>query len=553
MLAGRDEISGPDSEKGRVTLATIHASKGLEWPNVIGAGYERYVIPSDRASTKEELEEERRMGYVLTSRAVRVLALSYALRRDGRHTGPSRFIAESLGARSQDSAEQSPPAEATASVRPPRKRRTTGPLNETATQPPLRRVPGGREASDQVTSERKPDMAELLLPAGSYEEALPDLRAPYLPSQIRPLIIAVPKNEKAPCKIALYTIGETLMDRFNLVCGTNWERPKFTIEIHDKREELIDDDKKRVLHYLKIRCVLTVFGQEHEDSGEGESENIALAEYDARAQAFKRAARWHGPGQCLYVFGGEEVIMWRGAGAGKLQIPKSGTEPHRHPYFDKQGRAAIRAEYGRWLKDDGEALFGAPLDHQKIAQDIKARMSARLTAIPAPRTPQLTIVEQPPSSAPATQETEGDAHGPEQPPAGEPAERVSGAMPELPASAATIRAAEDSGYDEQVAKALSSLAAAQDQSRPLTDAQERVVHNWLVALARFEVPVATILDAVAFVAKAWTARKHAKRSSRSGSPPRHKRTVAPHPPPRAPPPPKRPHPRAPGKPQRRPR
>ena len=322
-------------------------------------------------------------------------------------------------------------------------------------------------------------MAELLLPAGSYEEALPDLRAPYQPSQIRPLIIAAPKNEQAPCKIALYTIGETLMDRFNLVCGANWERPKFTIEIHDEREELTDEDRKKVVHYFKITCTLTVFGKEHEDFGEGESENAALAEYDARAQGFKRAARWHGPGQCLYVFGGEEVIMWRGAGAGKLQVPKSGTEPHRRPYFDKQGRKAIRAEYARWLKEDGEALFGAPLDHLKIAREIKARMTARLAAIPAPATQQLAIVEQPPSSTPTGQDLDGEDHGPEQPPAGKPSERVTGAMPDGPASAAAIQAAQGSGYSEHVAKALSNLAAAQDQSGPLSDPQERVVRNWL--------------------------------------------------------------------------
>ena len=345
-------------------------------------------------------------------------------------------------------------------------------------------------------------MAELLLPAGSYEEALPDLRAPYQPSQIRPLIIAVPKNEQAPCKIALYTIGETLMDRFNLVCGANWERPKFTIDIHDEREELQTKTGKRSCTTSRSTCTLTVFGKEHEDFGEGESENPALAEYDARAQAFKRAARWHGPGQCLYVFGGEEVIMWRGAGAGKLQVPKSGTEPHRRPYFDKQGRNAIRDEYARWLRDDGEALFGAPLDHLKIAHEIKARMTARLAAIPAPATQQLAIVEPPPSSTPTGQDPDGEDHGPEQPPAGEPSQPVTGAMPDEPASAAAIQAAQDSGYSERVAKALSNLAAAQDQSGPLSDPQERVVRNWLVALARFEVPEATVLDAVAFVASA---------------------------------------------------
>ena len=97
MLAGRDDLSATSSDGGRVTLGTFHAIKGLEWPIVIGAGFDRKVIPSYRAHTPGEIEEERRMGYVLFTRAKRVLILSYALRRNGRQSGPSRFIAEALG------------------------------------------------------------------------------------------------------------------------------------------------------------------------------------------------------------------------------------------------------------------------------------------------------------------------------------------------------------------------------------------------------------------------------------------------------------------------
>lgn len=113
MLAGRDDLSGPDSEKGRVTLGSIHAFKGLERPVVIGAGFEKGVMPSYHANSQEELEEERRMGYVLETRAIRILVLSYALRREGRSTGPSRFIAETLSAPSQDSPAEPQPADAT--------------------------------------------------------------------------------------------------------------------------------------------------------------------------------------------------------------------------------------------------------------------------------------------------------------------------------------------------------------------------------------------------------------------------------------------------------
>jgi DNA helicase-2/ATP-dependent DNA helicase PcrA len=102
MLAGRDDLSAAASERGRVTLGTIHAIKGLEWLIVIGAGFEGKVIPSYRARTPEEIEEERRMAYVLMTRAIRVLIFSYALRRNGRQSGPSPFISEAIGHKSHD-------------------------------------------------------------------------------------------------------------------------------------------------------------------------------------------------------------------------------------------------------------------------------------------------------------------------------------------------------------------------------------------------------------------------------------------------------------------
>jgi DNA helicase-2/ATP-dependent DNA helicase PcrA len=109
LLAGRDDLSGPDSKRGRVTIGTIHAVKGLEWPIVIGAGFEGRVIPSYRANTQEEVEEERRMAYVLLTRAARILVLSYALSREGRHSGPSRFIAEALSTTGPEQGEEPKP------------------------------------------------------------------------------------------------------------------------------------------------------------------------------------------------------------------------------------------------------------------------------------------------------------------------------------------------------------------------------------------------------------------------------------------------------------
>ena len=73
-------------------------------------------------------------------------------------------------------------------------------------------------------------------------------------------------------------------------------------------------------------------------------------------------------------------------------------------------------------------------------------------------------------------------------------------MPEIAASPAAIATAQSHKYTELAANALTNLAASQGQTEALSDAQERVVANWLAALARFKVPEAMALEAVAFVA-----------------------------------------------------
>jgi DNA helicase-2/ATP-dependent DNA helicase PcrA len=65
-----------------VTLMTMHAAKGLEFPNVFLTGLEEGVFPHNRALTDmTELEEERRLAYVGMTRAMDRLFLSYAMRR----------------------------------------------------------------------------------------------------------------------------------------------------------------------------------------------------------------------------------------------------------------------------------------------------------------------------------------------------------------------------------------------------------------------------------------------------------------------------------------
>jgi len=84
-----------------VTLSTLHASKGLEWPHVWLAGINEGLLPFKADAedmTPQRLEEERRLMYVGITRARTTLAVSTLRRRKkGRDTVqgvPSRFIAE---------------------------------------------------------------------------------------------------------------------------------------------------------------------------------------------------------------------------------------------------------------------------------------------------------------------------------------------------------------------------------------------------------------------------------------------------------------------------
>ncbi|ARN23304.1 ATP-dependent helicase [Piscinibacter gummiphilus] len=88
-------------EQDQVTLSTLHASKGLEWPHVVLAGVNEGLLPfrsEDEETTPQHIEEERRLMYVGITRARRTLAVDVLRRRKkGREFVPgvpSRFIAE---------------------------------------------------------------------------------------------------------------------------------------------------------------------------------------------------------------------------------------------------------------------------------------------------------------------------------------------------------------------------------------------------------------------------------------------------------------------------
>jgi DNA helicase-2/ATP-dependent DNA helicase PcrA len=81
---------------GQVTLATLHAAKGLEWDAVFVVGCVEGMLPISYATTAEQLAEERRLLYVGATRARRELWLSWATARTAgsrRGREPSRFLA----------------------------------------------------------------------------------------------------------------------------------------------------------------------------------------------------------------------------------------------------------------------------------------------------------------------------------------------------------------------------------------------------------------------------------------------------------------------------
>jgi ATP-dependent DNA helicase Rep len=94
ILERADEEASGD----RVSLMTLHAAKGLEFPHVFMVGMEEELLPHRESLTEGRLEEERRLAYVGITRAQRTLTFTLAKQRkrfgDTVDCQPSRFLSE---------------------------------------------------------------------------------------------------------------------------------------------------------------------------------------------------------------------------------------------------------------------------------------------------------------------------------------------------------------------------------------------------------------------------------------------------------------------------
>ena len=103
------DLDTADMDGNAVTLMTLHAAKGLEFPVVFMTGMEETIFPHTRALyDQSEMEEERRLCYVGMTRAREELYMIYATARmlygGVQHNVPSRFLSEIDGAYVQESA-----------------------------------------------------------------------------------------------------------------------------------------------------------------------------------------------------------------------------------------------------------------------------------------------------------------------------------------------------------------------------------------------------------------------------------------------------------------
>jgi ATP-dependent DNA helicase Rep len=98
MLMDILERNSEEEAGDQVSLMTLHASKGLEFPHVFLIGVEENILPHQSSIEMENIEEERRLAYVGITRAQKSCTLSYCTHRkrygEMNECEPSRFLNE---------------------------------------------------------------------------------------------------------------------------------------------------------------------------------------------------------------------------------------------------------------------------------------------------------------------------------------------------------------------------------------------------------------------------------------------------------------------------
>jgi DNA helicase-2/ATP-dependent DNA helicase PcrA len=156
------DVDEKDDNPNKVSLMTIHAAKGLEFPFVYVTGLEENLFPNTQMlASQADLEEERRLFYVAVTRAEKNLTLSYSQLRfrwgDLVMCEPSRFLDEI----DESLLLQIPKKMSIAPLSPPEGGRPTAPLNppEGGKLPLLRRGSGGGQSGGGFNLKKVSDLS----------------------------------------------------------------------------------------------------------------------------------------------------------------------------------------------------------------------------------------------------------------------------------------------------------------------------------------------------------------------------------------------------------